>query len=151
MRTLHWFEMGDGTDLEAIHEVERIVGVEFPADFTEFVIKYAGASNPDECEFVVEELEGRSVIGNFGSVLEMSGDGPDSVLGSLHNLGGQIPKNVVPIIGTGSGDYICLDMRTVETGVVAYFYHGRTGDGAIKPLTHTFSEFLEMLQVPSDT
>lgn len=150
MRTLHWFDTGDGTDLEAIHEVERFVGMKFPMDFIDFVIKHSGASNPDESEFVIERHDGRTIIGNFGSVLQMRGNGPDTVLGTMHNLGEQIPKNVVPIIGTGSGDYICLDMRTVDTGVVAYFYHGRTGDDAIRPLSNTFSEFLEMLQEPAD-
>lgn len=150
MRTLHWFEAGNGTDSGTVNEVERFVGMRFPTDFVDFVIKHSGASNPDETEFVIERHDGRTIIRNFGSVLQMHGHGPDSVLGALHHLREQIPKNVVPIIATGSGDYICLDTRTVDTGVVAYFHHGRTGEDAIRPLSNTFSEFLEMLHEPAD-
>lgn len=151
MRSLHWFESGEGVSPDSIRQVERIVGVRFSDDYFEFILKHSGANNPDESEFVIESVGGHERIGNFGEVLKVDGDGHDSVLGTLRNLAEQIPAGVVPVIGTGSGDYICLDARRPEKPVsVCYFYHGRSGDDAIVPLARSFSDFLEMLSEPED-
>jgi hypothetical protein len=150
MRALNWLEDGEGTDLECVRSVESITAVRFPADFIDFVMKNAGASNPDESEFVIERFGERELFGNFGHVLTMGDSGSDSVLGTMRNLGDQIPRGVIPIVGTGSGDYICIDGRPTAQSTIAYFHHGRTGGEAVVPLAGTFSQFLIMLRQPAE-
>lgn len=150
MRTLNWFDAGQATTVDSIRYVENTTGVEFPKDFFDFVLKYSGASNPDESEFIIEVLNGRERIGNFGSVLMIDGDHHDSVLGAIANLAEQVPAGVVPVIGTGSGDYICLDSRSPQATSISYLYHERSGEDAIVPLAKTFTDFLEKLREPDD-
>ncbi|WP_312368438.1 SMI1/KNR4 family protein [Stenotrophomonas sp.] len=150
MRELNWFEPGQGASESEVSELEGAIGLRLPKDFTEFVIKNAGASNPDESEFDIADLNGKIIVGNLGFVLPISSVGGESVAGALSDLSSQIQSGLVPVIGTGSGDFVCLDFRSGCGASVTYFFHERSGVGALVPLSSTFTDFLNTLREPAD-
>ena len=150
MRRLKWFAIGEGAPRSAVVRLESALGCTFPADFVDFAMKYAGSSNPDESEFTVSGKNSRQRIGNFGAVLRIDGDDVDSVLAATANLGSQLPSGIVPVVGTGSGDYVCLDYRIAGLVTVSYFAHEKSGDDSLIPLARTFTDFIEMLREPTD-
>jgi hypothetical protein len=150
MRELNWFEPGRGAFRPEVGELEGVIGLKLPNDFIEFVIRNAGASNPDECEFEIAESNGKTTVGNFGHLLPLFSDEGESVSGALSDLRNQIPSGLLPVIGTGSGDFVCLDFRSGTGASVTYFFHERLGGDAFVPLSETFSEFLDMLREPAD-
>lgn len=150
MRELNWFEQGHGASMSEVNDLENETGLRLPRDFVEFVIRNAGASNPDECEFDIVDSRGKTHLGNFGIVLPLFSENGDSVASALSSLDGQIPVGVLPVIGTGSGDFVCLDFRSGDGVSVTYFFHERTGSDALVPLSTTYSDFLNMLREPAD-
>lgn len=150
MRELTWFERGDGATTKAIANVEQVLGLRFPSDFSGFASEYAGASNPDESEFDFVDRSGRKRLANFGAVLQFAGSGPDTIVEATEDLRSQIPSGIVPVVATGTGDYICLDCRAESNMQVVYFAHERSGDEAIIPLAKSFTDFLEVLREPND-
>ncbi|MCB5190295.1 SMI1/KNR4 family protein [Methylobacillus arboreus] len=147
MKDLTWFESGKTLNTHQIDATEQQLEVKFPPDYISVVKDHSGASNPDECEFRYIDKE-RVRIGNFGTLLSLCNEQPNNVLEVIENLGDQLPKKIVPIIETGSGDYICFDYRIEKIPFVIYFSHERLNEEAIIPLTQTFTEFLENLKQP---
>ncbi len=151
MRSLSWFEPGVGASREEVDALERAIGFKLPHDFAEFVTRHAGSSNPDECEFDVVESNGSKRQGNFGLLMSLSGADSESVLSALSDLRDQIPVGLVPVIDTGSGDFVCLDFRSGAETSVVYFFHEKSGGTAIVPLAQTFTDFLDGLRTPTDS
>jgi cell wall assembly regulator SMI1 len=150
MRNLNWFEIGSGADKFTIEELENEIGFSLPVDYLQFAAKYSGSSNPAESEFDVRYPGGFIHIGNFGVLLQLIDSNSESILGTIKNLGDQIPYGIVPIITTGHGDHVCLDYRTQGKVSIAYRFHGQTDPDAFVTLANSFSDFLDMLREPCD-
>lgn len=144
MRELNWFEPGRGASESEVGNLERVLGLQLPRDFVEYLLRNAGASSPDENEFPVIDCDGNTNISNFGVLLPPFCEDGESIVGDLSDLGEQIPAGLLPVVGTGGGDYVCLDFRSGVGVSVVYFFHEETGDNAFVPLSATFSEFLDM-------
>jgi cell wall assembly regulator SMI1 len=149
MRALGWFEVGLGATEEEVRHLEEDFRCRFPADAAAFLSSHAGASNPDESEFDVVEPSGRRRVGNFGSVLRVSGDGIDSVRATALALEG-LPPTLIPIIGTGSGDYVCLELDDGSARAVVYYMHERPLADCVVPLAASLTDFLSKLRTPDD-
>lgn len=148
MKELHWFEPGEKLSSDELARAQAQLGVFLPVDYSELVMKHDGGSNPDECEF--EYLDrGRARKGNFGALLSLRPSSAENVLDAMQDLGDQLPAGVVPIIDTGSGDFVCFDYRAGQPCVV-YFAHERAGDDAIISLAPSFAEFVDNLREPVD-
>jgi cell wall assembly regulator SMI1 len=148
MRQLHWFEAGQALTPGELAKAQARLGVTLPDDYISLVSRHDGGSNPDECEFAYLD-QGSTRIGNFGVLLSLRPGDSETVHGTLEDLGDQLPKNVIPIVGSGSGDFICLDYRAGSPSVV-YFAHERVGDEAMIPLASSVAELVDHLQKPSD-
>ncbi|MDM4772897.1 SMI1/KNR4 family protein [Solimonas sp. SE-A11] len=149
MRDLNWFEPGSPLEVNEIEAAEEGFGVKLPRDYVEFVLVNSGGSNPDESVFEYLD-QGKKRVGNFGVLLSLSAEDEFSVFATLENLSGQLPDKVIPVVGSGSGDYVCLDFRGSDLPGVVYFLHERSGDFALVPLASSFSAFLDRLQEPED-
>lgn len=146
---LTWFEAGMPLTTEEVGVAERRLGVKFPPAYAQTIALHSGASNPDECEF--EYLDrGRKRVGNFGTLLSLRDDQLNNLFETIDNLGDQLPKGIVPVIDTGSGDCVCLDYRTSLVPPVVYFAHERIGEDAIVPLEDSFADFLNVLRKPDE-
>jgi cell wall assembly regulator SMI1 len=149
MRELSWFEHGHGASNDAVASLEREIGFDFPEDYRQFLIAFAGAGNPDESSFNVID-KGRPFAANFGSVLSVAIGENDSVRETMTNLGDSLMPGIVPIISTGMGDLVCLDFRNGMAASVVYYNHNRPLENSIIPLAHNFTIFLDMLEITSD-
>jgi cell wall assembly regulator SMI1 len=150
MRELSWFQPGKGATAEDVEKVERYVGRQFPDDYREFLIKYAGSYNPDECEFTVTTSGSQPWISNFGVLLSTYQDDVDSIVCTYDGLRDQLPDGIVPIIGDGGGDYVGLDYRHGDPPSISYFSHECDGPDAVVSLAASLSVFLDMLWVADD-
>jgi cell wall assembly regulator SMI1 len=148
MRQLTWFDRGQAVSLAILVELEKLLGHHLSDDVVEMAKIHSGASNPDECEFEIQDNFGLRRLANFGGMLNFDGQSGESVLGTLRDLDGQLPSGVIPIIKTGSGDYVCLDYRGGGDATVVYFAHEKVGDESLIAVSRTFTEFLEMLTTP---
>lgn len=149
MRSLNWFGPGEALGSRDIDLAESRLGVKFPADYMEMVSAHAGADNPDESEFEYMD-DGELCVGNFGVLLSLRGYQSASVFRVLDTLGEQLPSRVVPVVGTGSGDFVCLDYRESEFPSVVYFAHENSQGSDVILLARSFSEFVDSLKAPDD-
>lgn len=149
MRSLTWFEGGRGATSEELRLLEEDLLCHFPPDVRTFLAAHAGASNPDESEFDVIDNAGRSHASNFGGVLEVCGQGDLTVRAAVRQIEG-LPRGLVPIIETGSGDYICIDTRGGKLPTVSYYMHERPEQDCVVRLADTLTEFLDKLRAPSE-
>lgn len=152
MRELTWFERGDGATENQLKQVEGALGQSFPDDVRGFLSKYAGSSNPDESSFEVVDASGVRFGTGFGEVLRVTPDAGDirGVLAAVRDLRDQLPPDVVPIIGTGGGDYVCVDFRNRQQSSLVYFAHERMLPESLIALAPDLTSFLETLRVPED-
>lgn len=148
MKELHWFEPGERLSSDELANAQMQLGVFLPADYSSVVLKHDGGSNPDECSFDYV-VDGRKRVGNFGMLLSLRKTSSENVFETIENLGEQLPQGVIPVVDTGSGDFVCFDYRAGTPSVV-YFAHERPSDKAIIPLTASFAEFVERLREPVD-
>lgn len=148
MKELHWFEPGERLSSDELAKAQAHLGVFLPADYTDLVLKHDGGSNPDECSFEYA-VDGRTRVGNFGVLLSLRQSSSENVFETIENLAEQLPKGVIPIMDTGSGDFVCFDYRAGAPTVV-YFAHERADDKAVIPLANSFGEFVESLREPAD-
>lgn len=150
MRELTWFESGSALRDSDITNAQVKLGVIFPPEYIQVLKEHSGASNPDECEFYYKDGE-RTGIGNFGLLLGVTASDEENIFAVIENLGNQLPAKIVPIISSGSGDFVCFDYRSNPSKpIVVYFLHERQGESCILKVANTFSEFLGMLHEPND-
>jgi cell wall assembly regulator SMI1 len=149
MRELSWFERGKGASNDAVESLEKEIGFDFPEDYRQFLMAFAGAGHPDESSFNVIN-RGRPFAANFGSVLSVAIGENDNVRDTMTNLGDSLMPGIVPIISTGMGDLVCLDFRNGMAASVVYYSNNKPMEDSIIPLAHNFTIFLDMLKVISD-
>lgn len=150
MRILDWFDSGEAVTMASLERLQSEVGHVFPKDCADFILKYSGANNPSECSFTIVEEDGSTFVSNFGAVLHVDGDGAESILGVTRSLSEQHLRNVVAIVDTGFGDYVCLHFSEAGDSLVVYYSHERPIESALLPLAPTFTGFLDLLEVPAD-
>jgi hypothetical protein len=148
MKELHWFEPGERLSSDELAKAQAQLGVFLPADYSDVVMKHDGGSNPDECSFDYL-IDGRTRVGNFGMLLSLRKSSSENVFETIENLAEQLPQGVIPVIDTGSGDFVCLDYRAGAPSVV-YFAHERADGKAIIHLAASFGEFVDGLREPVD-
>lgn len=150
MRILEWFEPGEGASVSSLETLQSALGHALPADYADFVSRHSGANNPSACAFTVQEADGSRFGSNFGAVLRVDGEDDGSILGTMRDLGEQLPPGVVPIVDTGFGDHVCLRFSEAGQSAVVYYSHDRPLAEALLPLAPTFTGFLDLLEVPAD-
>lgn len=150
MRILDWFDPGEGASVSSLETLQSKLGRVFPADYAAFVVQHSGANNPSECAFTVVDEGGARFGSNFGAVLRIDDEAAASIQETMQNLGDQLPADVVPIVDTGFGDYVCLRFVGGAEPVVAYYSSDRPKEQAMLPLAATFSDFLDILEIPED-
>lgn len=147
MRNLNWSYPGESIRAEDIVSVEQRLAVKFPEDYIEMISAHSGAYNPDECSFKYLD-HGENHGSNFGYLVTLQDEQPQNVFEVIEDLEERLPKHLIPIIGTGSGDFVCLDYRLSDTPVISYFAHDYPLEDSVSFVAYTFSDFLELLTIP---
>lgn len=153
MRDLEFADYGPGATREEIARLESELGVKFPLDYVEFVLKYAGSSNPTKSDFPVPEV-GEA---GFGVLLEIEPHEQDGtnyyedIRTIIRELDHDdiLPKRVVPVVFGAGGESVCIDFRELEPKIVFLwpsFMYGK--EEKTIPLSNSFTEFLDKLHEP---
>lgn len=151
MRELEWFEPGTRVAERTIAALELRLGMLFPSDLRNFLMRHSCASNPKENRFTFVGYGGESAIGNIGEVLGVDLSDSQGILATTEDLVGQLPSGVVPIIATSWGDYICLRVLNGNDSDVVYFAVGQDEESKLTRLASSFSELFDQLEAESDS
>lgn len=148
MRKLTWSDPGEMLSADDIKAAESRLNVQFPMDYREMISSHSNG-NPEECVFQYAQ-QGEKEYGNFGFLMSLLDWQEENVFEAIEDFGERLPNGLVPIIGTGMGDFVCLNYSSSEVPTIVYFSHETPIEDAVSPLANTFSEFLELLTVPED-
>lgn len=146
MRTLNWSDPGEKTGHDVIERAEEELQVRFPEDYREMISAHSDGS-PEECVFQYVQ-NGVNEYGNFGFLMSLLDWQEENIFEAIEDFGDRLPDGLVPIIGTGMGDFVCLNYHSSEVPTIVYFSHETPIENAVSPLADTFSEFLELLNIP---
>jgi hypothetical protein len=139
-------------DEGAILEVERRLGINFPASFTDCVKKYnSGCPVPNDFDFIYPGMSSET-LGCIASLLSFDLHNQENILELNLNPPEFFPKGLIAFGGDGGGDLLCFDYRNITLGqepTVVYWSHDAFfEDEAVIPLAANFEEFLNMLHEP---
>ena len=97
-------EVGTGASLDAIQEVERVLGVQFPKDYETYLRTYGWA------RLSYDELYGLgdSVPAHLNLVANTVRERTD--------FRPYLPKLLVPVMPDGAGNHYCLDLSNANSG-----------------------------------
>ncbi len=122
---------GEGVSEELVYKAEETLGVKFPKDYRDFLIRF-GAGN-----FGSIEIYGLIVDDFYNSGI------PDSVWYTLQlREEDGLPNSLVVIHDTGGGELFCLDTSRQNVPVVAYAIGFELEVQTYEVISNDFGEFL---------
>jgi hypothetical protein len=145
---IDWIENSTPASEDQLASAERHFRHKFPADYREFVTRFAGGE-PLRTDFCFDD-GGKPFYAGVGIFLNFTED-DDYNLISTAAMTEDFPPDLVPIAEGAGGDYVALDYRTGEVPQVVFWNHERRGQpDEISWVSKTFTEFLELLNEPED-
>lgn len=132
------------TSGEAITGAAALLGVTFPAAYREVLAEFSGAYG--DAEFPMPGSEHPGSIGHWLSIDPWQRNSLWSVVSSWPEHG--LPRTVVPVAATGSGNYLCLDYRVMREPSIAFWWHELPDEQGLDKVASSFSEFLVSLREP---
>lgn len=136
---------------ELIDGVSKIIQFNLPSDYVECVKFYHGGQ-PKHDGLTINVGGSPWDIG-FGALLTLDPlESEENVIVSLSRLRKVhgVPRQYLPIVVGGGGDYLCFDYSESETNPrVVFWFHELDADEAIFPVAKSFTELLSMLK-PDD-
>jgi hypothetical protein len=151
---LEWDDYGKAISLKKVKKVEDKLGITFPDEYIDYARKYP-EGYPNKTDFDMIEPDGSNSSGYFGSLLSLSKKSDYYLFEEYKDMLEQTGiKKLIPIIETGSGDYVCLDYEVfgrLDQPKIAYWFHDYEPDRSIVLLADNFTEFLSMLYEPDDS
>lgn len=132
-----WRFAAEPVSEKAIRFAERVLDVQFPADYRACVRDNGGGA-PEPADFPLEGVTRR-----VGLLLSLDPGEDENVVGTAQRLQAEarLPQGLVPIINDGEGNYVCLDYGQGPPNL-AYL----TITGEVRPVAESFTKFLEMLK-----
>lgn len=157
MRRLKPYKLDDWrpVGLSDIEEYEAKLGVEFPDDYKEFLLKYSGQAPDRGPRFpYLDEYPG----GDEGILSVFFGIMPDSgydLLEATDTYEGRVPEDLLPIAEDPGGNVILLGVGGEDRGKVYFFDHeeerpvpeGEEIDRSnLYLIANSFGDFIESLK-----
>lgn len=142
---LEAFKKESGASLDAINELELIIGASLPRDYKEFMLKYDGGV-PEPAAFDIQEESNSSVVkAIFGLETPLVNS---SVKYNIDLYKNRIPNDFMPIGSDAFGNRIVLGVRDKWAGKIFFWDHERESDevggyyGNIFLISNSFEDFL---------
>lgn len=121
--------------IENIRDLETVLQVRLPADYTKLILKHHGA-RPDKKRFLTSTKTER-VIKTFVPVTREYETNMFSIIDWL-----ELPAGVIPFASTPSGDYICFHYEhEIDPGIILFHHEIRS----FEHVTNSFDTFLQSL------
>ncbi|PEQ29255.1 SMI1/KNR4 family protein [Bacillus cereus] len=139
MEKVNWLFTEELIEEKIISKVEKSLGVIFPQDYKECVMKYnGGCPEPDNFNF---ENGGEGVINNLLSFANQ-----DMNIEMFYDPIQPEIEGIVPFARDPFGNLICFDYRADKLSPTIVFWdHEEQGEAAIEIICNTFSELLDGL------
>jgi hypothetical protein len=141
---------GVGADPKELEKTQKKIGVIFPREYIEIVLKCDGG-DPENTNFKVKK--GDSIFyESIGGLLKINKD-KYSLLNEYLNPPELLPKGLVAFGEDGGGNLTCFDYRQgihLLDPPIVFWDHEECEDENIYFVANNFKEFLEKLEPDSD-
>lgn len=150
-----FFETNDSISNSDISELESYVGLEFPSDYKDYLLKYnGGRCSPDVFSFIENDKETNSSVDWFYGIHD---DGSYSLKSNIDIFKieeKRMPKHILPIAQDPFGNQICISCGSGDYGKVYFWDHENEVDYFLNDdndytnlyyIADGFSKFLDSL------
>jgi len=117
--------------------VEKKLGVIFPIDFKDIVLKHNGAS-PQYMAYDTKNTKGR--VAEY--LLSFSSNDQDNIIATYNRIKGRLKNDLIPVMKDPFGNFICFNFSKKDNYELVFWNHENNN---IEYISQTFSEFLEKL------
>lgn len=127
---------------EQVAAAERLLGVEFPAEYRALLSEYAGANG--DAEFPFPESNAVGSVGLWLSPVPWERESIWTTTATWEEH--ELPECIVPIAEDGGANLLCLDYRSAKEPEVAFWFHELAGADGLRFAASSFKEFLHRLR-----
>ncbi|MEH7016840.1 SMI1/KNR4 family protein [Bacillus sp. JJ63] len=123
MSKVQWRSPDEPIIREDVKNVEQELGINFPLDYIECVMKNNGAHVSPE----VFEVEGKRKV--FGTLLTYDMDDDENIIEVFNDYKDTLPAELVPFAFDPAGNLICFDYKNDKNNpVVVFWEHENAGE-----------------------
>ncbi|WP_230574245.1 SMI1/KNR4 family protein [Bacillus rhizoplanae] len=123
MSKVQWRSPDEPIIREDVKNVEQELGINFPLDYIECVMKNNGAHVSPE----VFEVEGKRKV--FGTLLTYDMDDDENIIELFNDYKDTLPAELVPFAFDPAGNLICFDYKNDKNNpVVVFWEHENAGE-----------------------
>jgi hypothetical protein len=148
------------TSIEAIQNIETMLGLIFPIDYKEHILRFnGGRPSLDVFDFVEGEFENSSDVNWFLAIYDGEHDNFVDYIIDVKLVEKRLPHHMIPIAHDSLGNLICLSCGNEDYGKVYFWDHEDEVDYSISDdsdysnlyfISNSFTEFLNSLYADDD-
>lgn len=143
-----WSDTNKALSDDEITQVEEKLGINFPKDYLEVVMKNDGGF-PDPNVFFMNSNEE-----SFNNLINLKVDAEYNIFKTMDMVKDRLVDGIVPFGDDPGGNLICFDYRSSDEPTVVFWDHEIAGGGdlekAITFVCNSFTDLLDMLHEPLD-
>jgi len=140
--SIRWISENDIVKESIIEKVESILGVKFPNDYIEIIIKNNGGY-PKPNRF---NLNGNEEV--FNNLLSFDEEDCSNIINTYNDTKDRLIEKIIPFAEDPFGNMICFDYRNNNQPVIVFWEHEiafNDKEKAIKYICNSFSDLLSIL------
>jgi SMI1 / KNR4 family (SUKH-1) len=142
---LDWREPGEPVDPEEVRAVGKVLGIEYPDDYVDYVSQNSGSWSARIGGFTVKNTEMGEIGDGIGFLL-VPALGGDYSVGEIIRAVEFWEPSLIPFSESGGGTYVAFRLRDKLPPDIVYFDpHLGPPEECTFFLANTFSEFLTLL------
>lgn len=157
---IEFFETKKPITLKEIKEIEGYVGLTFPDDYKQHLLKYNGGwCKPNVFSLVEERIENYSCIDRFYAIYDGEYDNLKEFIDIFKKEEKRMPIHITPIAHDPGGNQICISCGIKDYGYIYFWDHENEVDYTVSGdddysnlylIAKSFNEFLEGLTPVED-
>jgi len=142
--------------IEEVEKIEREIGLIFPMEYKEHLLKYNGGKcEPNEFSFFENGVLETSAIDWFLAIYDGDGDNLLEYINILKIEEKRIPNSLIPIATDDCGNIICISCEGKDCGSVYFWDHEKEIDynseddsnwSNLYLISPSFNEFIKNLR-----
>ena len=157
---MEFLDCKPNTSMEAIQNIEIMLGLIFPEEYKEHILRFNGGRPESHYfDFVQGDYENSSDVHWFLAIYEGEFDDFYDYLNDLKIVEKRLPNHLIPIANDSFGNLICLSCGEADYGKVYFWDHEDEVDYSISDdsdysnlyfISDSFTEFLNSLYADED-
>ncbi|WP_303924982.1 SMI1/KNR4 family protein [Draconibacterium sediminis] len=143
-------------ELQEINQLEKLVGLNFPNEYKQHLLKYNGGQCiPNVFSFKEDGIETKSMIDWFLAIYEGEYDNLKSYLTTFKIEEKRMPSHMIPIAHDPLGNLICISCSPYDYGNIYFWDHEKEVNYGISgnedysnliQIANSFNEFISLLK-----